>query len=444
MNTTYKITLLAFFLLCLQACNVIDQEPVDAVSNQRLFTRASDAEPAIIGAYEAVARLGQNYVLMAEIPTKNVTGNALNRQFEQMNNLLFLDDNGFYNNLWRENYLLISRVNVIISRVPGIEDLSQDNKNRILAEARFLRAFAYFNLVRYFGDVPLITDPTTSADLEALQVSRDPMSVVYEQIFSDLEFAKQELPISFSTTLATKARATKAAAYALATRIHLFRKEYDLVLSNSSQVISLKGRTLTNSYLALYADRNTEEAIWEVNYDNIVTNTMARTFLPGTLGGVRMLEANPDIIATYEEGDIRKNVTIGMQAVGPFVNKYTRANSGSDNIIIFRLAEVLLSRAEALAEISFPSQEALDLLNEIRRRAELSPVATSDKNTFLTQLYQDRRLELCYEGHEWFDLVRTDRLSSVLGITDSNKRIWPVPAVELLRNPNLLPQNPGY
>lgn len=444
MKKIHKISILICFIFLAQACNILDQEPIDAVSNQRLFTRGSDAEPAIIGAYEAAARLGQNYVLMAEIPTKNVVGNALNRQFEQMNNLLFLDDNGFYNNLWRENYLLISRVNVIISRVPGIEDLSTENKNRVLAEARFLRAFAYFNLVRYFGNVPLITEPTTTADLVSLQVSRDPTEKVYEQIFSDLEFAKQNLPDNFSGTLATKARATKAAAFALATRIHLFRKEYSQVLSNSEQVISLRGRSLTNSYQSLYADRNTDEAIWEINYDNIVTNTMARTFLPGALGGVRMLEVNPDIISAYEAGDLRKNVTIGMQAGQPFVNKYTRANSGSDNIIVFRLAEVLLSRAEALAETSFPSSEATELLNEIRRRAGLSPVSLNEKNAFINQLYKDRRLELCYEGHEWFDLVRTDRLGSVLGITDPNKRIWPIPAVELLRNPNLLPQNPGY
>lgn len=436
---------ICFLIACLAiSCNVIDQEPINAVSNQRLFQRASDAEAAIIGAYEAVARLGQNYVLMAEIPTKNVLGNALNRQFEQMNNLLFLDDNGFYNNLWSQNYLLISRANVIISRVQEVQDLSEQNKNRILAEARFLRAFSYFNLVRYFGNVPLITEPTSSADLAALQVSRDPSSKVYEQLFEDLKFAKDNLPTSFGNTLATKARATKAAAYALATRIHLFRKEYADAVANSQEVISLTGRQLTVNYGSLFTDRNTPEAIWEINYDNIVTNTMARTFIPGSVGGVRMLQVNKDILSSYEPGDLRKDETFGFGNGEEYVKKYFRASSGSDNIIVFRLAEVLLSRAEALAEISYPNQEAIDLLNEIRRRAGLSPFTPNTKGEFITQLYKDRRLELCYEGHEWFDLVRTDRLPSVLGLTDPNKRIWPVPAVELLRNPNLLPQNPGY
>ena len=113
-------------------------------------------------------------------------------------------------------------------------------------------------------------------------------------------------------------------------------------------------------------------------------------------------------------------------------------------MIVFRLAEVLLSKAEALAEISYPNQEAIDLLNEVRRRAGLGTVNPADLDAFRTALYNDRRLELSYEGHEWFDLVRTNRLGVVLGISDPNKSIWPVPAAEILRNPNLKPQNPGY
>lgn len=426
------------------SCNVIDQEPVDAVSNQSLFTRPSDAEGAIIGAYRQEATIGQNYILMAELPTKNVVGNALNRQFEQMNNLLFLDDNGFYNQLWDQHYLLISRVNVIIERVPEITGLSEEARNSVIAEARFLRAFSYFNLIRYFGDVPLITEPTTSPDLDELQVPRDSKDMVYQQIFGDLEYAKSNLPISFSTALATKARATKAAAFALGARIHLFRNEYNEVISHANEVITIHGSTLENTYASLYEEQNSGEAIWEINYDNQATNTLARTFLPGSLGGVRMIQVNPDILAAYEEGDLRKEATFGFADGEEYVKKYSRPNAGTDNVIVFRLAEVLLSKAEALAELSFPNAEAVSLLNEVRRRAGLMAVEPANIDSFREQLYKDRRLELSYEGHEWFDLVRTNRLDEVLGITDANKSIWPIPSVELLRNPNLQPQNPGY
>jgi hypothetical protein len=449
MKSNIKFILVYLIIFCTGfSCNVLDQEPMDAVSNERLFQKGGDAEVAIIGAYRAAAALGQNYLLMAELPTKNVKGNALNRQYEQMNNLLFFDDNYFYGQLWNQHYLLISRVNVVIARVSGITDPSftEQKRNEILGEARFLRAFAYFNLVRYFGAVPLITAPTTTPDLGVLQVPRDGTDVVYNQIFEDLLFAKNNLPATHSTTLATKARATKNAAYALAVRIHLFRKEYSEVVSNAS-VILAGNPALNTPYASLYNDRNTANAIWEINFDTQITNSLATTYVVGGLGGVGMIEVNPDILAAYESGDVRYNATFGVFNGRVYMKKYFRTSTGNDNIIVFRLAEVMLSYAEALAETSYPSDLAIENLNKIRTRAQLGMLTAEDLPSiaeFRNQLYKDRRLELSYEGHEWFDLVRTDRLESVLGITDPSKKIWPVPSVEILRNPNLRPQNPGY
>lgn len=430
------------------ACNVIDQEPIDSVSNQQLFTKGADAQAAIIGAYKGVLDNGFNYMVMAELPTKNVKGNALNRQFEQINNLQFLDDNGYYNQLWTQNYLIINRVNTIIARVPGIEDptFSATQKSQILAEARMIRAFAYFNLIRYFADVPLIVGPTSSPDLPSLQISRDNMNQVYTQVFEDLEIAIRDLPESYSSALQTKGRATKAAANALATRIYLFRKEYDKVISAADAVLSKKS-TLNNTYAALFEDKNADESIWELQYDNLNPNTIAASYLPPSLGGTRMIEVNPDIVDQYEAGDLRKAATIGTASDGQYVKKYTRRVSRDDNFILFRLAEVILSKAEALAETSYPNPTALSLLNQIRTRAGLPSLTETDVPdlaSFQTKLFKERRLELCYEGHSWFDIVRTDRLESELGLTDPKYKLWPVPAVEILRNPNLLPQNPGY
>jgi hypothetical protein len=126
------------------------------------------------------------------------------------------------------------------------------------------------------------------------------------------------------------------------------------------------------------------------------------------------------------------------------MKKYSRGGTKDDNIIVFRLAEVLLAKAEALAETSYPSADALKLLNEVRRRAGLTAINPATIADFRTALYKERRLELCFEGHEWFDIVRTGRLQAVLGITDNNKSIWPIPSVEIARNPKLQPQNPGY
>ena len=445
-----NLTFLYLIVLALitGACNVIDQEPIDSVSNQQLFTKGADAQAAIIGAYKGVLDNGVNYTVMPELPTKNVRGTALNRQFEQINNLQFLDDNGFFNQLWTQNYLIINRVNTIIARVPEIVDpsFSATQKAQILAEARMIRAHAYFNLIRYFSDVPLIVEPTASPDLPSLQIRRDNVTSVYAQVFEDLEIAIRDLPESYSSALQTKGRVTKAAANALAVRIYLFRKEYDKAIVAANAILAKKA-TLNNTYAALFEDKNADESIWELQYDNLNPNTVSTTFLPPSLGGTLTLQVHPDILAKYEPGDLRKAATFGFADGAEYVKKYVRRVSRDDNFIIFRLAEVILSKAEALAETSYPNADALLLLNQVRTRAGI-PVLTAtdvpDLATFRTKLYNERRLELCYEGHSWFDLVRTDRIGSELGLTDPKYKLWPVPAVEILRNPNLLPQNPGY
>ena len=431
------------------SCNIIDQEPIDSVSNEQLFQKRSDAVGAIMGAYNAMLSAGLNYVIMPELPTNNVLGNALNRQYEQINNKQFFDDNGYYNQLWSQNYLLINRVNVIINRVPGMEDpaFNETEKAGILAEAHMLRAFAYFNLVRYFGKVPLITEPTSSSDLPSLQVSRDEVDAIYDQIFADLAIALTDLPEGYSSAIETKGRVTRTAAFALATRIYLFTHKYPEAISAADEVIERKKPLNSNSYASLFEDQNAEESIWELQYDNQNANGLANIFLPGSLGGVRQLQVNPDILSAYEAGDLREAATFGFADNEEYVKKYTRRATGDDNIIVFRLAEVILSKAEAEAEVSYPNAVALDMLNQVRLRAGLPALTTNDLPdiaSFRAQVYKERRLELVYEGHSWFDLVRTDRIGEVLGITDDNMKIWPIPSVEILRNENLLPQNPGY
>ncbi len=447
MNTKKIIYFL--LLILIGSCNVIEQEPIDSISNEQLFLKRSDAVGAIMGAYNATLSAGVNYILMAELPTKNVVGNALNRQFEQINNKLFFDDNGYYNQLWSQNYLLINRVNVIINRVPNIQDMafSDAEKAGILAEAHMLRAFAYFNLVRYFGKVPLIVEPTTSPDLQSLKVSRDEVNLVYTRIFSDLAIALKDLPIAYSSAIETKGRVTRTAAQALAVRIYLFIGKHSEAIAAANDIIASKKSLNSNTYAALFQDKNAEESIWELQYNNQSTNGLANIFLPGSLGGVRQLQVNPDILSAYEESDLRKTATFGFADKEEYVKKYTRRAGGDDNIIVFRLAEVILSKAEAEAEMSYPNTVALDLLNQVRLRAGLKSLTLVDVPTiaaFRTQIYKDRRLELAYEGHSWFDLVRTNRIGEVLGITDVNKKIWPIPSVEILRNENLLPQNSGY
>lgn len=438
-----NIYIILFLFLSLSSCDVIEQEPIDAVSTQVLFTRESDAQAAIIGTYRRMANLGPNYIFFAELPTKNSKGNALNRQFEQLNNLIIVADNSQFTGLWDQQFVLINSANVVIKNVPKIPGMTDAAKNSVIAEARFLRAFTYFNLVRYFGAVPLVTEPTESPDVATLQVSRTPIAEVYTQILTDLDFAKLNLPETH-TGLGRTARATKAAAFALGARIHLTRKNYALAIADANQVASRRGETLSVAYANLFLTKNSAESIFEINYDTQLQNNLATTFLPGSLSGTRTIEVNNDLFNAYEAGDLRKDATIGFANAANYMKKYSRGGTRDDNIIVFRLAEVMLAKAEALAETAYPNTDALRLLNEVRRRAGLAAINPATLNAFRTALYKDRRLELSFEGHEWHDIVRTGRLQAVLGITDPNKSIWPVPSVEISRNPKLQPQNPGY
>lgn len=438
-----KIYLIFFLYLTVSSCDVIEQEPIDSVSTQALFVRESDANAAIIGTYRHLANSGPNYIYFAELPTKNAKGNSLNRQFEQLNNLIIVADNSQFTGLWDQQFVLINSANVVIKNVPKIPGMADAAKNSIIAEARFLRAFTYFNLVKYFGAVPLVTEPTESPDVAALQISRTPVADVYTQILADLDFAKANLPETHAG-LGKTARATKAAAYALGTRIHLTRKNYALAIADANQVITRKGETLTVPYANLFLTKNSTESIMEINYDSQLQNNLATTFQPGSLGGTRTIEVNNDIYNAYEAGDLRKDATYGFANAANYMKKYSRGGTKDDNIILFRTAEILLAKAEALAETAYPNVEAVKLLNEVRKRAGLGAIAPATLAAFRTALYKDRRLELCFEGHEWHDIVRTGRLQAVLGITDINKSIWPVPSVEIARNPKLEPQNPGY
>ncbi|MEJ7693345.1 RagB/SusD family nutrient uptake outer membrane protein, partial [Daejeonella sp.] len=304
------IPLLCTYLF-ITSCDVIDQEPIDSVSTQELFVRPSDAEAAIIGTYRNLANTGLNYVVFAELPTKNTIGNALNRQFEQLNNLIFVADNSQFSNLWDQQYVLVNSANVVIAKVPGIPGMTDAAKSSIIAEARFMRAFTYFNLVRYFGSVPLIIMPTESPDVAALQVPRTSIDAIYKQILEDLDFAKLNLPEAHAG-LGRTGRATKAAAYALGARIHLTRKNWALAIADANQVISRRGESLTVAYANLFLTKNSAESIFEINYDTQLQNALATTFLPASLSGTRTIQINPNLVAAYETGDARKDATIGF------------------------------------------------------------------------------------------------------------------------------------
>jgi hypothetical protein len=446
-STSFVVMLLLF---C-NRCNVIDHDPVAAISPNQLFTNLDDAQAAVYGAYAALLNpgyIGGRFTALPEVPTKNTTATTANDAFNRLNKLLFDTNNEAFDMIWKDIYTGINRVNLIIEKLPSLplHNLSATTKKeQLLAEARFLRAFHYFNLIQLFGDVPLITSYYVVANVEELKVARSSTDSIYELIFNDLEFAETNLPTTYTTLKENKGRATTLTAKALLTRIFLYQKKYKESSAKANEILQRATSSLP-SYSSLSTEQLTNEAIWEIQFNDLSRNDLVYYYLPTTLGGRGWLTPSEDLLNAYEQGDLRKEATVRLHNDQYYVHKYFRINTGTDNIIIFRLAEILLSRAEALAEVSYPNDESINLLNIIRIRAGLSLLTIGnlpDIESFRQAVWKERRLELAFEGHEWHDLVRTNRLSTVMGLTDPNKYIFPLPEAERRRNQKLS-QNPGY
>jgi len=364
---------------------------------------------------------------------------------------------GNVGDVWRQAFFAIHRCADVLKNVPGIADPALD-KDRVLGEARFVRALSYFNLVRLYGKLPLVTEPSKSPD-QNFQIPRSEVSEVYDFIVSDLVEAERLLP----TTHSNRARAAKGAAQALLAKVYLTRQasgdtekalaELEKVMANS-QYSLLPG----NNYADLFTvgKQNTAETIFEVSYrpnTEQEDHTLDRITVPAQ-GNQYYLRPEPAFIAALNANptDLRRGATLGVFNNQTYIKKYeagppnvtTNRRTQDVNIVVLRLADVILLRAEALNELGRTS-EAIPFLNQIRQRAGLAPATATSKEAVQQAIENERFLELAFEGHRWFDLVRWNKaVGNIPNLTDPDRILWPIPAREIDLNPNLLPQNPSY
>ncbi|MCY7350413.1 MAG: RagB/SusD family nutrient uptake outer membrane protein [Cytophagaceae bacterium] len=472
MRSTYKLLIASLSLLTL-ACDVIHQQPQDRIAEVNFWKTADDAQSAIIGVYDRVQGLAAQDPLAFDVGSDALVALVDNDGYIQFDQKKVTVDNTLADAYWANNYSGIHRVNDIISRVPALNDPAflPGQKEGIVGEAHFLRAHFYFNLVRAYGPVPLITVPYDSFNAD-FTVERTPTEQVYAQIIADLTAAETALPASYTDAFQTRGRATSGAAKALLARVYLRTGAFQNAADKAAEVIANPLYALVTgpaAYAALFtpSGKNGTEAIFEVQYLGSTGegHGLHSRFMPvanaGQLGGNYWLAPSPEIVSAYGPGDIRKNAAIGVSTNPPFrnigdvyVKKYIRLSDGSDpNLIAIRLADVILMRAEALNRTG-KTAEATQLLNTIRRRAYNVPLTTASVYDFPSAsdqtkgfdltlaLENERFLELAFEGQRWHDLVRTGRASAVLKIS-ANQTLWPIPQRERDRNPRLA-QNTGY
>jgi starch-binding outer membrane protein, SusD/RagB family len=436
-----------------------DLKPVSEITSANYFKTARQADASLTSAYDALQPdryYGYDMNTFGEAASDNCFAGGDDPGIAQINDFTTTPTNGIIGRNWPQIYLAIGRANDVIDNVGkmdvGLFFNKPERQTEIIAEAKFLRALHYFNLVRIYGPVPLVVKQVTAVTADNVNVPNSTQEEIYtKSIIPDLEFALANLPKDMD-----KGRATKGAAYGLLAKVYLTRKEWAKAAENVQRVKDLNKYKILSNYDNLFSSKNTEESLFEVQYTGGGEgNALPELYLPyplGTYDFIKFHTPTPNLIAAYTPADGRKQSSIVFKNGIPHIYKFRNAAgfSAPTNFPVLRYADVLLIGAEALNEISYPSQPALDALNAIRQRAGLNALTLIDLSTqdiMRDAIAKERRLELAFEGHRWFDLVRTEKALSTMQpdypIMSAKNLLFPVPQVERDRNPNLK-QNGGY
>ena len=449
-----SIVALSAAVICMSSCvkSVLDKSPVSSFSGENFYKTPADAQAGINGIYNAAQSVFRtNFAYWGEARADNV---ATTHSGESM----LLTQNNLNETLtsanWGGLYGLISRANYAIKYIPAAYGGDPGGGVQLIGQARALRALAYFYLVRIWGDVPLITDPYTSIDQDIF-VKRDTKEAVLDQIEQDLKFASDNCVDKFGNDN-DRIMMTKGSAYALLTEVYMWRGQYQEAVTASEKVLSNSLYSLVNgmdNWSKIFTSGYSSESIFEVGYNETQTNALRVLYF---LGSDATFTPSTRFMASFEPGDQRKSYIYDTTAAQPrglwkFLGKGMSdedASVSSQDIVLIRLADIMLLRAEALANLGGAQNisEALSLLNTIRNRAGLDPFnseaeAAASYGDLESAILHERSVELCFEGQRWFDLVRTGKaiatMKPVNGLTDPANLLWPLAQTVTNKNPNL-------
>lgn len=473
--------LLTTVLLALVGCEkILEEKPESFFEEGNSFQTARDATSSINGVYNRLRGVyNMTIINLADVSGEELEVNPFNAEAREIDRNLFTSGLDVFDRFYTNSYVLIDRANRVIANVPKIA-MDTKLRDQVVGEAKFVRALAYFNLVRAFGDVPLVTSPT--ADVVNVALSRTAATEVYQQIVQDLRDAEAVLPLRY-TVASEIGRATSGAAKSILAKVYLTLKDYTNAAAKAKEVIDSKVYTLVPNYRDVFPPerKNGPEHIFSVQYSCLLASygsPMAEAFAIVFTYPVQQAGGTyyptPYHVNSYQPGDLRKDVNVVTQGVnpqtgaiirpgadqGPGSNKYwdplaCGRQQARNNFMVIRYADVLLMYAEALNELSGPTADAYAAINSIRARARGGAAVTTGpqdlkgltKEQFRDAVLQERSWELCFEGHRRWDLLRTGKYIETLtkaGVPVSEKNLlYPIPQNEIDVNP-ALKQNPGY
>jgi starch-binding outer membrane protein, SusD/RagB family len=447
-----------YFILILFACvsckKILDQKPQASLDAATAFTTRQAVEAGIIGVYDAFqsgSYYGVDFTILGEMAADNLNHTGSFPSYLEIKNRNVQTNNANVTNIWNQIYIVINRVNTVLKSAEGITDAAF-NKNAALAELRFIRAFAYFDLIKFYGGtpagynksggtgVPLFLTPTLTA-ADAAAKPRSTEAEVFTQILADLDFAITNLPAT-----AANGRATKNAATGIKAKVQLYRDIFDDAETLATQIITQYAAQprggLAADYGAMYTTKNVKpESIFELQFTAADANNVRFYYF-----GRNEVASSTALGAAHEAGDLRRPINYSPSGAIFKQLKFAKAD-GTDNIPILRLAEIYLIRAEARARKATPDIPGSQAdLNVVRNRAGLANTTAATATDLFDAVLNERRVELAHECNRWFDLRRTGRVVSTLGIpvAESFRALWPIPQRERETSGFIITQNPGY
>lgn len=429
-----------------------------SLNNELVFRDDKTAEAAVVGIYSNMNGFNSSFAntqasFYPSFAADDFLPNSPSGDGEEFSENALTPGNSILNGLWSEPYSYIYHANAIIEGVSGSQTLTAAKATQLIGEAKFVRAFCYFYLVNYFGNVPLVmnTDFKTSSSLPKTDAN-----IVYDTIVNDLKAAQTALSDNYPGTSQERTRPNKTAATALLARVYLYRKDWPNAEAEANKVLTnpkYKLTALNDVFL-----KNSQEAIWQLQALNTVTADMINTWegysiLPAAGASTVPYVMYPNFLTSLESGDNRATSWITtytftpptgppVSFIHPFKYKTRVSKPAVEYSMILRRAEQFLIRAEARAQQN-KLPEAKSDLDSIRLRAGLTalPAGLTQPDLILA-VEKERKAELFGEwGHRWFDLRRTGRSVAVLGaikpgFTDAD--LWfPIPLEATLTNPNL-------
>lgn len=480
------VIIAAFFASCDD--DFTKRDPVYTIDSENYFNSETDYNQALIGAYDLLQSTYIN-VLMGEIASDNTASGGESATdvigFQQIDDMMHTPVNDNLKNLWDWMFAGVNRCNYILE----FKDKTDfPNRNQVIAEARFLRAYYNFELVKWFGPIPLSGDKRFLAS-DVTSIPRSPIEEVYAVIESDLQFAVENLNPNASET----GRATRGAAQALLGKAYLYQDKFALAAQILDTMIADSPYSLVQNYNTIFemAGENGPESVFEVQYSELegagfgclqcsegnvaVGFSGVRSYAgPVFASGFSFNVPRQELVDAFETGDLRKDVAIldidawatqtgatystGFKHTGYFNRKYlprTRSDDAAgdqnltnpNNYRAIRYADVLLMAAEAFNRSGIDDAKARLYLNEVRRRAfgDNNHDISFSGPSLTDAILAERRVELAGEGHRFFDLVRTGKAAQEIdGFIAGKHEIFPVPFQEIQFSNGNWAQNPQY